>query len=244
MVSGGGSEKSGGGGGSHSVAKTDGTKEYPLPEGQLEVKPYAFKGYMAPDKKGFEFWNPAPKDMPEPPVHFQKNAVNLELHLGDPRQRLAGMTPAERDWRKKFMLDQHLSADEPRYVPAIWGNFNPFRRIYRIPWDTLEKRVLIPSLGFTYGHYLRVYIPKMIIFSIGFMWFFYHLKYHHPYWFDRTRTSMMRENLPLVHEKEIREKYPGLIEKGFRNFQDKQDFYNLSFKQRYTHLQLDPPLRP
>jgi len=250
MVAGSGGEKGGGDGhghdGHHVSTGSDG-KPHPVPPSYHHKHTgYANKNIIQTEKQGSAFWHPSPKDMPEPPVHFQHNPVNLELHLGDPRNRLAGMTDAERAWRKKFVLDQHLKDDEPVYVPEMFGNLNPVRRIYRIPWDIIERRFLVPKLGLVYGHYTRMLVPKLMMGGFAFMWFYYHLKYHQPNWMNPRRFEVMMFDQPLVKEAEIREKEPGLIEKGMgaRNYQIKQDYMDRDFKSRYTHLNLEPPTRP
>jgi len=223
-----------------------GSVDHPLPPGQHEIPSYAGKNMAHADKKGEPFWHPAPRDLPEAPIHFQKNVVRLELHLGDPRQRLekSGMTDSERSWRKKFVHDQILAPEEPVYVPEFHGNFNPIRRFYRLPWDTFERRVLIPALGYNKGHYTRVMVPKLMIFGGVFLWLYYHFKYHQPSWWDYKKTEVMFLERPYLTEHEIREKMPGVMEKGLRHYEKKQDWRDFDFKSRWTHLKLDPPLRP
>lgn len=80
-----------------------GGKEHHIPDAyrqEHEHRGYASKSNWEMEPRSSPFWHPAPKDMPEPPVHFQNNPIHLEMHLGDPRQRLAGMTDKERAWRK------------------------------------------------------------------------------------------------------------------------------------------------
>jgi len=254
MVSGSGGDKGGSGGdkavgeghghGQHVSTGADG-KPHPVPSSYHHKHTgYGNKASWQTETTGSPFWHPSPKDMPEPPVHFQHNAVNLEMHLGDPRQRLAGMTDAERAWRKKFVLDQHLADNEPMYVPEFHANLNPIRRIYRLPWDAIESRFLVPKFGLTYGHLTRMVVPKILMGLFGFSWLYYHLKYHQPNWMNPKRLEMGMFERQFLREDEIREKEPGLMEKGLRNYQTKQDYCNRDFKNRYSHLNLERPLRP
>lgn len=63
------------------------------------------------------------------------------------RERLSGMTPEERAWRKQWLKDQVLSPNEPRYVREMEKEFlNPIRRFYRFPLDFIFHRVLQPYI--------------------------------------------------------------------------------------------------
>ena len=61
------------------------------------------------------------------------------------RERLIGMTPDERAWRKQWLKDQELHHGA-RKVPALELELNnPIKRLYRAPLDTITK-VLTPAL--------------------------------------------------------------------------------------------------
>lgn len=63
------------------------------------------------------------------------------------RERLTGMTPEERAWRKKWLKDQILSPNEPKYIKELHSEaFNPIRRFYRYPLDFVFHRVLQPFI--------------------------------------------------------------------------------------------------
>lgn len=56
------------------------------------------------------------------------------------RERLIGMSEAERAWRAKWLKSQVLAADEPRYVPEYWKErTNPIRRFYKYPLDRFQE---------------------------------------------------------------------------------------------------------
>jgi NADH dehydrogenase (ubiquinone) 1 beta subcomplex subunit 6 len=70
----------------------------------------------------------------------------IEGRMGRERERLVGMSADERAWRAKWLKDQVLSADEPRYVPEYWQEIrNPIRRFYRAPLNLVHK-ALTPML--------------------------------------------------------------------------------------------------
>lgn len=56
------------------------------------------------------------------------------------RQRMDGMTDADRALRKQWLQDQHLAPNEPRYVPELYPK-NPIRRLLGAPWDIFFKAV-------------------------------------------------------------------------------------------------------
>lgn len=61
------------------------------------------------------------------------------------RERLIGMTPDERAWRKQWLKDQELHHGG-RKVPALELELNnPIRRLYRAPLDVISK-ALTPAL--------------------------------------------------------------------------------------------------
>jgi len=63
------------------------------------------------------------------------------------RERLQGMSAEERAWRKKWLKDQVLSPQEPRYVKALEKEMlNPIRRAYRAPLDFIFYRILQPRI--------------------------------------------------------------------------------------------------
>lgn len=54
------------------------------------------------------------------------------------RERCLGMTDAERAWRKQWLKDQVLAANEPVHVEELWRErINPIRRFYRAPLDKI-----------------------------------------------------------------------------------------------------------
>lgn len=66
--------------------------------------------------------------------------MSIQGRLVRERERLLGMTDEERAWRKQWLKDQHLSPNEPRFVPEAYYELNnPIRRLYRAPLDYLFK---------------------------------------------------------------------------------------------------------
>lgn len=65
--------------------------------------------------------------------------IDLEGRHRFVRQRLTNMTDEERAFRRKFLHDQHLSQDEPIYVPEMYEElYNPIRRVFRTPMNVFE----------------------------------------------------------------------------------------------------------
>uniref|UniRef100_A0A1B6DKV6 Uncharacterized protein n=1 Tax=Clastoptera arizonana TaxID=38151 RepID=A0A1B6DKV6_9HEMI len=89
--------------------------------------------------------------------------IPIEGRMARERERLAGMTDAERKWRAQFLKDQYLSPNEPRFVPEIREELiNPIRRFYQKPLDLLFK-ALTPVLGEKIAFPLRVYTGKIAL---------------------------------------------------------------------------------
>jgi NADH dehydrogenase (ubiquinone) 1 beta subcomplex subunit 6 len=73
--------------------------------------------------------------------------IDLEGRHRFVRQRLTNMTDEERAFRRKFLHDQHLSPDEPVYVPEMYEElYNPIRRAFRAPMNAFEQ-LLAPKIG-------------------------------------------------------------------------------------------------
>lgn len=66
--------------------------------------------------------------------------IDLEGRHRFVRQRLTNMTDEERAFRRKFLHDQHISEDEPVFVPQIYEELhNPIRRAFRAPMNVFEN---------------------------------------------------------------------------------------------------------
>ncbi|KAL1138202.1 hypothetical protein AAG570_009893 [Ranatra chinensis] len=71
---------------------------------------------------------------------------SIQGRLYRERERLIGMTAEEREWRKQWIKDQHLSKSEPRVVPAMEKElYNPIRRLYMSPLNAMYK-ILAPIM--------------------------------------------------------------------------------------------------
>lgn len=69
------------------------------------------------------------------------------------RERLLGMSPEERAWRAQWLKDQHLSPNEPKYVPEYWKErYNPIRRAYRAPLNMVQNVLTPVIVGFLRDH--------------------------------------------------------------------------------------------
>lgn len=66
--------------------------------------------------------------------------------VAEERERCIGMSAAERTWRKQWLKDQVLAANEPVHVEEYYRErTNAFRRFYRKPLDVLFTK-LTPML--------------------------------------------------------------------------------------------------
>ncbi|KAL1138201.1 hypothetical protein AAG570_009893 [Ranatra chinensis] len=73
------------------------------------------------------------------------------------------MTAEEREWRKQWIKDQHLSKSEPRVVPAMEKElYNPIRRLYMSPLNAMYK-ILAPIMGPEAALYTRVLTGKALM---------------------------------------------------------------------------------
>ncbi|KAG5898293.1 hypothetical protein JTB14_008636 [Gonioctena quinquepunctata] len=115
------------------------------------------------------------------------------------RERLLGMTDAERAFRNQWLKDQELSHNEPKKVPEIYkATYNPIRRAYRWPLDQLAK-ALEPALGAQRAYVIRYFTGKALLGLAGVYWFTYYFKYNKSDW---TRKGGWRiiESRTAVHE--------------------------------------------
>ncbi|XP_023226681.1 uncharacterized protein LOC111627355 [Centruroides sculpturatus] len=76
--------------------------------------------------------------------------MSIEGYFNTERRRLVeNYTDEEREWRKKWLKDQELSANEPRRVHELELELrNPIRRFYRKPWDMIYEK-LVPVTDWT-----------------------------------------------------------------------------------------------
>ncbi|OUC43242.1 Ku70/Ku80 beta-barrel domain protein [Trichinella nativa] len=186
------------------------------------------------------FYRP-PESSSDAPSHIPSNPMNLELHMKDERSRVVGLTPEEIEWRKKWVLDQKLHPDEPVYVESAVMHLNPIRRLYRYPWDSLERKVLIPALGLKKGHFVRIVVPKIFIGMLTTLYIYYHVKYNKPNWMNRIRSYHHFPRSFIRNQDLIERDYPGLLDKAFPIPKEPKDFYDLNFSRRVTHLDVGPP---
>ncbi|VDO60237.1 unnamed protein product [Heligmosomoides polygyrus] len=156
----------------------------------------------------------AKKSGSDKPSHRINDPMSLELHMADERVRAAGLSPAEREWRMKWVKDQHLHPDEPIVVDAVHRQLNPLRVLYRYPWDKLYLHFLKPTFGVYYGTAIRVTVPKLIMAFVALEAIYYYWKYEVRDWQHLRGIETQPLKQVIVAEKEINEKYPGLIDKA------------------------------
>ncbi|XP_022207206.1 NADH dehydrogenase [ubiquinone] 1 beta subcomplex subunit 6 isoform X2 [Nilaparvata lugens] len=150
-------------------------------------------------------------------------AMNLEGRLGRERERLLGMSPEERQWRKQWVKDQHLSPNEPRFVPELYKELNnPLRRLYRKPLDMLFEP-LQGVLGKQMALNVRYITGRFLMFTFAGFYGAYWLKYNAHTWetakgWDTTltRPSILpgEPGFPWVSQKSKPSDY---YDKGFKD---------------------------
>lgn len=70
----------------------------------------------------------------------QPRPMNIEGPYAKERNRVEGMTDADRQWRKQWFKDQELSPNEPRPIPES-QQYNPIRRFYRFPLNFVFSKL-------------------------------------------------------------------------------------------------------
>lgn len=98
------------------------------------------------------------------------------------RERLNGMTDAERAFRAQWLKDQVLAHNEPRVVPELYKEmYNPIRRFYRWP---LEKvyHILTPVIGDHRAYHVRFWTGKFAMMTVGLYAGYYYFKYNANDW--------------------------------------------------------------
>lgn len=83
------------------------------------------------------------------------------------RQRLPfQMSVEDRALRQQWLRDQHLTPNEPRYVPELRPR-NFFRRTFGLPWDLLTKAITPTIVSARAMQYNHIYIIILIIIFIN-----------------------------------------------------------------------------
>jgi len=109
-------------------------------------------------------------------------AFPIEGPFKNERTRIAGMTDADRAYRRQWLKDQILAENEPRTVPGFYeARYNPIRRFYRKPLDTIFKG-LVPALGYERAGRMRWFTGKILM-GLGAAYLtYYYFKYNQNDW--------------------------------------------------------------
>lgn len=136
--------------------------------------------------------------------------ISIAGRLTSERERLVGMSDAERAFRKQWLQDQLLSANEPRKVPEIYKTlYNPIRRFYRWPLDKLQV-LMEPVLGYQTSYLIRYFAGKSALAIAGLYWFTYYAKYNSNDWTSKSGWKVKQSrkavdlgdvNFPQVSDK-------------------------------------------
>ncbi|XP_063995118.1 NADH dehydrogenase [ubiquinone] 1 beta subcomplex subunit 6 [Diachasmimorpha longicaudata] len=117
--------------------------------------------------------------------------------MASERERVLGMTPAERAWRAQWLKDQILAPDEPKVNPEYYRQrYNPLRRFYRAPLNVLEN-ALRPRLGAEFAYVVRHLISTAAFGMIGMWTIIYYFKYNESDWTRKSgwKVGMSRKKL-------------------------------------------------
>ncbi|XP_071057385.1 uncharacterized protein [Onthophagus taurus] len=108
--------------------------------------------------------------------------MDLAGRLARERERLLGMTDAERAFRKQYLKDQELAHGEPKFVPELYREtVNPIRRLYRAPLDAF--RVMItPIVGAQRALHIRYFAGKFLMITLFAYGCTYYFKYNGNDW--------------------------------------------------------------
>uniref|UniRef100_A0A0M3I9J4 NADH dehydrogenase [ubiquinone] 1 beta subcomplex subunit 6 n=1 Tax=Ascaris lumbricoides TaxID=6252 RepID=A0A0M3I9J4_ASCLU len=177
------------------------------------------------------------------PSHRINDPMSLELHMADERVRAAGLSPAEREWRIKWLKDQHLRPDEPIHVDAVHRQLNPIRVLYRLPFDKLYLHFLKPTFGVYYGTAIRVTLPMFIMVFCTLEVMYYYWKYEVKDWEHLRGIESMPLKQIITKEKEIEAAHPGLLKEGLSD-PAKYRFYSPTFDKRTALTNIGEPARP
>ncbi|CAI4226248.1 unnamed protein product [Auanema sp. JU1783] len=177
------------------------------------------------------------------PSHRINEPMSLELHMADERVRAAGLSPAERAWRAKWVMDQHLHPDEPIVVDAVHRQLNPVRVFYRYPWDKLYLHFLKPTFGVYYGTAMRVTVPKVLMAFLTLQAAYYYWKYEVKDWTHLRGLETMPQKEVLINADSIENRYPGLTAQAVPH-PAKYDYYGPTFEKRTALLDVGQSSRP
>ncbi|CAH2050741.1 unnamed protein product, partial [Iphiclides podalirius] len=123
--------------------------------------------------------------------------ITIVGRVASERERCLGMTDAERAWRKQWLKDQVLAANEPVYVEEYWRErTNPIRRIYRKPLDVFYT-ALTPFLGAQRAADYRYITGKLGLMALGILGIHYYFKYHGNDWTKKGGWRVIRTK-PMV----------------------------------------------
>ncbi|XP_011496200.1 PREDICTED: uncharacterized protein LOC105360889 [Ceratosolen solmsi marchali] len=146
--------------------------------------------------------------------------MGIQGRMGRERERMLGMTEAERAWRAKWVKDQILH-NEP-IIPQNYykERYNPIRRFYRTPLNKLEA-ALVPIAGFQTAQFTRHCIAKMGMLILGIYCAHYYMKYNRGNWTSKKGWKLTSSSIAL---------YPG--DPDFPNMKEKkpQDYATFGFE--------------
>jgi len=144
-------------------------------------------------------------DNPRYAFHPTAGVIPMSItgRFANERERLGpDFDDTQRDWRTKWIRDQHIHPNEPFDVKQLYYEYhNPIRRFYRKPLDLLEAQ-LVSCLGTGreergYAANIRKIIGRGALIYCGILGFWYYLKYNREHWEKEKgiRVYIHRENV-------------------------------------------------
>ena len=118
--------------------------------------------------------------------------MTIAGRVADERERCLGMSATERAWRKQWLKDQVLAANEPVHVEEYYKErTNPIRRFYRKPLDVIFTK-LTPVLGASRAADYRYIAGKLGLIALGVLSMHYYFKYNGNDWTKKGGWRVLR----------------------------------------------------
>ncbi|ODM97228.1 NADH dehydrogenase [ubiquinone] 1 beta subcomplex subunit 6 [Orchesella cincta] len=161
--------------------------------------------------------------------------MNVAGRVVRERERLNGMTAEDRAWRKKWLADQTLTPQEPRFVLKDRKDLlNPIRRFYKFPLDFVFGKFVAPVTGKIAADVFRFYTGRIIMGAYGILGIVYYFKYNTNTWEGKGRWRVI-ESKSSVYPGEPG--YPVVApEKAAHEYHDRE-FKNSIFAGKFPQYQ-------
>lgn len=124
--------------------------------------------------------------------------MSIAGRLVSERERLVGMTDAERAFRAQWLKDQHLSPNEPYFVPEMYKEtHNPIRRFYRAPLDKF-RTMIEPMVGADRALKIRYFTGKFFMLAAFGYGATYYFKYNGHDWTKKGGWNVVQSRKSVL----------------------------------------------